>query len=200
MVPDSEASGFSTFSINRSAGQTRSGFRNDNKGRKFFQQIQPTFSIDVSTNTSTKLEFLDNFDPAKDTVVRKKAREWVNRNREISNVSGQSSSKSKLKKDVALEVREGEKKQQLARRKSPPQMIIPSPEAISASSVDPFGLLPNIGREFDHIIKYCKALLDLVMLLVSDKGSSICKVSRGDPMLRWYVLLVRKRTSYPYLH
>ncbi|KAJ4986935.1 hypothetical protein SVAN01_07613 [Stagonosporopsis vannaccii] len=155
MAPDPEASGFSTFSMNSSAGQTQAGHMKDSKGRKFFQQMQPTFSIDVPTTTFTKLEFLDNFDPAKDTVVRKKAREWVNKNRELSNLSGQGSLKSKSKtKNIALGLQEEERKQQVARRKNTTQTTIPSPEAISAGSVDPFGLLPSIGRDFDHIIKY----------------------------------------------
>lgn len=159
MAPEPETAGFSTFSFSSNTGQTRAGQRKDNKGRKFFQQMQPTFSIDVPTTTFTKLEFLDNFDPAKDTVVRKKAREWVNKNREISNLSGQATSKPKSKlKNAAPQLEEEDQKKQLARRKSSTPMTIPSPEAISASAVDPFGLLPNIGRDFDHIIKYCKVL------------------------------------------
>lgn len=179
MAPDREASGFSTFSIDSSStGQTRAAHMKDNKGRKFFQQMQPTFSIDVPTTTFTKLEFLDNFDPAKDTVVRKKAREWVNKNREISNLSGQASSKSRSRtKKSAFGVQEEDEKKQLARRRTTLHAIIPSPKAVSASSVDPFGLLPNIGRDFDHIIKYCKVSLELTMSMEPDKRSSFRQMS-----------------------
>lgn len=117
--------------------------------------MQPTFSIDVPTTNFTKLEFLDNFDPAKDTVVRKKAREWVNKNREISYL-GQASSKSKPRK-VALRTDEEDQKKQLAQRKvTTPTVVIGPAKAVGASAVDPFGILPNIGRDFDHIIKYCE--------------------------------------------
>lgn len=157
---DSKPPGFSTLSFSNTTGQKQANQRKDNKGRKFFQQMQPTFSIDVPTTTFTKLEFLDNFDPAKDTVVRKKAREWVNKNREISNLGGQATSKSRSK-NVALKADEEDQKKQLARRKSTtPTVIITSPKAVGASSVDPFGILPDIGRDFDHIIKYCKSIWD----------------------------------------
>ena len=155
MTPNPEASGFSTLSFSDNSDQTRASQRKDNKGRKFFQQMQPTFSIDVPTTAFTKLEFLDNFDPAKDTVVRKKAREWVNKNREITNLSGQALPKSKAK-NAALKAYEEEQKKQLARRKSTTPAVVLTPKAVGASSVDPFGILPNIGRDFAHIIKYCK--------------------------------------------
>ncbi len=120
--------------------------------------MQPTFSIDVPTTTFTKLEFLDNFDPAKDAVVRKKAREWVNKNREITNLGTQTSSKSK--RSAATRVEDDCSKKQLAQGKSTtPTVVLASPKAVGASSVDPFGILPNIGRDFDHIIKYCKIVL-----------------------------------------
>lgn len=154
MAPDSDTSGYSTFVINNSTGQTPAGQKKDGKGRKFFQHMQPTFSIGVPTTTFTKLEFLDNFDPAKDTVVRKKAREWVNKNREISNLSGSSPSKSRSK-SVALTA-EDDRKKQIVRRKSVVLAAEGSPQSVGASAVDPFGILPNIGRDFDHIIKYCK--------------------------------------------
>ncbi|KAF2631959.1 hypothetical protein BU25DRAFT_136553 [Macroventuria anomochaeta] len=153
MTSNREPSGFSTLSFSNNTGQTRAGQRKDNKGRKFFQQMQPTFSIDVPTTTFTKLEFLDNFDPAKDTVVRKKAREWVNKNRGISNLGGQATSKSKSK-NAALKAEEEDQKKHLARCKSTIPTVILSPRAVGASSVDPFGILPNIGRDFDHVIKY----------------------------------------------
>ncbi|KAF1923952.1 uncharacterized protein M421DRAFT_302188 [Didymella exigua CBS 183.55] len=152
--PDPEPPGFSTLSFGSTTGQIPASQRKENKCRKFFQQMQPTFSIDVPTTTFTRLEFLDNFDPAKDIVVRKKAREWVNKNREVSNLAGKATSKSRLK-NAALKLDEEDQSKQLVRRKSAPQtLVIACPKAVGASSVDPFGILPNIGRDFDHIIKY----------------------------------------------
>lgn len=173
-----------------STGQAQASQKKDNKGRKFFQQMQPTFSIDVPTTTTfTKLEFLDNFDPAKDTVVRKKAREWVNKNREISNPGGQGPPRSRSKNVGVKTECEGQKKQ-LARRKATVPTIIPGPpKVVGPNQVDPFGILPNIGRDFDHIIKYCKTLLKVSFLcILSDMYSSFCQVSRRNSMLGWYVM------------
>jgi hypothetical protein len=156
--PDPQPPGFSTLSFSHSTGQERALQDKNNKGRKFFQQMQPTFSIDVPTTNFTKLEFLDNFDPAKDTVVRKKAREWVNKNREISNLGGQASSKSRSKKAALKTDNEDQKKQLVKRKVAFPAVSIGSPRAVGASAVDPFGILPNIGRDFDHIIKYCESI------------------------------------------
>ena len=156
--PDPQPPGFSTLSFSNTTGQKRALPNKDNKGRKFFQQMQPTFSIDVPTTNFTKLEFLDNFDPAKDTVVRKKAREWVNKNREISNLGGQASSKSRSKKAALKTDDEDQRKQLLKRKVAVSAVIIGSPRAVDASAVDPFGILPNIGRDFDHIIKYCESI------------------------------------------
>ncbi|KAF2992939.1 hypothetical protein E8E13_000372 [Curvularia kusanoi] len=152
MAPEPEPSGFSTFSVSSTASPFQDQQEQDNKGRKFFQQMQPTFFIDVPTPTSAKLEFLDNFDPAKDTVVRKKAREWVNKNRELSSFSGPVTSKSRSKKHVSR--RDVDEKKQLVRQKTLVPAAVTGPQTVAASSVDPFGILPNIGRDFDHIIKY----------------------------------------------
>lgn len=177
MTPNPEASGFSTLSFSNSTGQTRASQRKDNKGRRFFQQMPPTFSIDVPTQTFTKLEFLDNFDPAKDIVVRKKAREWVNKNRENTNLSGQAIPKSKAK-NAALKADEEDQKKQLTQRKNTtPAVVFTPPKAVGANSVDPFGILPNIGRDFDHIIKYCKAIQRLSCTYVrSNISSSVCQL------------------------
>lgn len=155
MTPNPQPSGFSTLSFDNSGSQTRAS-QKDSKGRKFFQQMQPTFSIDVPTTTFTKLEFLDNFDPAKDTVVRKKAREWVNKNREITNLSGQAIPKSRSKNSASKAEDEDKKKQLIRQKSTTPAVTFNPTKTVGASSVDPFGILPDIGRNFDHIIKYCR--------------------------------------------
>ncbi|KAF1364685.1 hypothetical protein EJ07DRAFT_97035 [Lizonia empirigonia] len=153
MTPNPQPSGFSTLTFDNSAGQTRAS-QKDSKGRKFFQQMQPTFSIDVPTTTLTKLEFLDNFDPAKSAVVRKKAREWVNKNREITNLSGQAIPKSRSKNSASKAEDEDQKKQLTRQKSTAPAAAFNPTKTVGASSVDPFGILPDIGRNFDHIIKY----------------------------------------------
>lgn len=124
------------------------------KGRKFFQQLQPTFSIDVPQATTTKLEFLDHSDPAKDIVVRKKAREWVNKNKAISKQSGDSRSLVKPKKVVRkVEDTKREQKQGKAKQYEPMKLNIALP-AFNINTFDPFNVLPDVGRKYDHIIQF----------------------------------------------
>jgi hypothetical protein len=129
----------------------RPGLRKKEKCRKFFQQIEPTFSVSVPAAPYTELQFLDNFDPAKDSVVRKKAREWVNKNKEKTTLSGKpkSRARSSAEKDVS-----NEQEKQLIKTIADKVATI-NPRSVAASSIDPFGLLPDVGRNFDHIIKYC---------------------------------------------
>ena len=155
MAPIPGPSSFATFMLNGDTGQAKAPPRTDNKGRKFFQQMQPTFSVDVSPSTST-LEFLDNFDPTKGAVVRKKAREWVNKNREISSLR---LATSKTRSKNAIPRTEDDQKKQLAKWK-PPVSAAFSPQAVGANTVDPFGVFPNVGRDFGHIIRYCKLYED----------------------------------------
>ncbi|KAH7080365.1 hypothetical protein BKA63DRAFT_242390 [Paraphoma chrysanthemicola] len=124
------------------------------KGRKFFQQLQPTFAIDLPS-TSVKLQFLDENDPAKDTIVRKKAREWVNRNRNMNvpNRPKQSRSKESVKASDVEE--ETENNMQLQRRRSNSSMERLDPlQGVGKGISDPFNVLPDVGRKYDHIIDY----------------------------------------------
>lgn len=187
MAPNPEPSGFSKLPFHDRAGQTRASQRKDSKGRKFFQQLQPTFAVDVPPTTSTNLEFLDNFDPGKDTVVRKKAREWVNKNREMTTLGGQATPKS-TSKTAASRVGVEAWKEQIARRQSQVSAVqFSPPKSIGASSVDPFGILPNIGRNFDHIIKYCRITINSAVVFQSDKRSPFFQLSRRNSVFRWYV-------------
>ncbi|KAF2030170.1 hypothetical protein EK21DRAFT_66221 [Setomelanomma holmii] len=124
------------------------------KGRKFFQQLQPTFAIDLPSTTIT-LEFLDQNDPAKDTIVRKKAREWVNRNRSNGVQSGleQSRPKANVK---ALKVKDEEvvdTRVQIWQDSKVVEILDPL-QGVGKGTFDPFNLLPHIGRKYDHIIEY----------------------------------------------
>lgn len=122
------------------------------KGRDFFQQLEPTFSIAVPRNTVTKLEFLDHSDPAKSTVVRKKAREWVNKNREISK-HVQSTHASARTKKTRLEVKEAGEREETPDSKSETRTLSLSPPR-TGSIFDPFNLLPQVGRKYEHIIQF----------------------------------------------
>lgn len=130
------------------------------KGRKFFQQLQPTFSIDVAKHNITKLEFLDHSDPGKDTVVRKKAREWVNRNKEILKKRHESQSpkqtKSPISKDDDATATKTEPQQIMIKMEEP--MVLAEPLHVNhLGALDPFDILPSremVGRKYEHIIQF----------------------------------------------
>ncbi|KAH7108765.1 hypothetical protein B0J11DRAFT_545700 [Dendryphion nanum] len=85
------------------------------------------------SNATTQLEFVDEFNPQKNRIVRRKAREWVFSNREI---------------------RKGDVSRNKVKRVPPRRRaIIPSPNP-GSGCIDPFHVLPNVGRNVDHIIRF----------------------------------------------
>jgi hypothetical protein len=136
---------------------SQSGPKKD-KGRKFFHQIEPTFAVRVPNSPYTELQFLDNFDPGKDTIIRKKAREWVNRNKQRTALGGKSNPKAKTSMGKAGSE---EQEKQLVKKKAGSKALVVSPRSVSANSMDPFGLLPDVGRNIDHIIRYCMSAFRL---------------------------------------
>lgn len=126
------------------------------KGRKFFQQMQPTFAVDLP-RTTTRLQFLDENDPAKDTVVRKKAREWVNMNRKL-NRSKQKTSDDRKSPEQSNEFRSSTN--QLQRRRISDAAGMGSPTTtVGSHHLDPFNILPDIGRDYKNIIEFCEFTL-----------------------------------------
>lgn len=149
-----------------------------NKGRGFFQQMQPTFSIAPSQSHVVTLQFLDHSDPHKDTVVRKKAREWVNRTKEQSRYNkglppspGSNSSNFSISPGSSRRVSlsPGIKAKKLGKRKDVhvqnmqeiewmlrrDQLISEKGlEAVGTASIDPFSVLPNVSREYRHIVQF----------------------------------------------
>jgi hypothetical protein len=126
-----------------------------NNPRRFFQQMQPTFSIEMPIAT-TKLEFLDENDPEKNTIVRKKAREWVNKNKKSTSLECRSRQQTKCNKMTAKNADVGTDKRQILERKSishPAEKFSPL-QIVGGSSMDPFSILPNVGRRVDHIIEH----------------------------------------------
>ncbi|KAH7130624.1 hypothetical protein B0J11DRAFT_504390 [Dendryphion nanum] len=113
------------------------------KGRHFFQKVQPTFSVSPGI---AQLEFVDNSDPRKDAVVRKKAREWVFRNREVT----------KGKRNVTFKKHGAEldNTQQRKVNKKKDKEVVISLFDPSSGRIDPFGMLPDVGRKVDHIIEF----------------------------------------------
>jgi hypothetical protein len=126
------------------------------RGRKFFQHVQPSFAVELPS-PPTKIEFLDENNPDKATIVRKKAREWVNQNRDKSKKMRQKQQqpntivqdekyRSSRVKDFKAE---REKSQELA--------ITPSLLRVAGSRKnDPFDSLPDMGIKYEHMMEYCK--------------------------------------------
>ncbi|KAF1915245.1 hypothetical protein BDU57DRAFT_518123 [Ampelomyces quisqualis] len=122
--------------------------------RRFFQQMQPTFAVTLPRR-HTKIEFLDESNPAKDTIIRKKAREWVNQNRD----QGRKNRRKQRRTDT--EVKEPEPKARdaqnmpLQRRKSEDPVLMLSPlETVGTCQFDPFLTLPIVGAKHEHLLEY----------------------------------------------
>ena len=129
-----------------------------NKSRRFFEQLQPTFTIDIPKHNTTTLQFLDHSDPSKDTLVRKKAREWVNKNKKISKKTQEIQSHEKGKM-LIWEDGEGWKQgKQMQVGKTEDSISLGDPlRTIVTDAMDPFNLLPSpevVGRRYGHIIKF----------------------------------------------
>ncbi len=119
--------------------------------------MQPTFAIDIPKTTLTCHEFLDHLDPTKSTVVRKKAREWVNRNKENSRQKRERSSITPLnsgKGEISFQVNPQSKLQRQESYESEFELILSPPRPVGIDSFDPFHLLPKVGRRYDHIIDF----------------------------------------------
>jgi hypothetical protein len=126
------------------------------KGRKFFQHIQPSFAVKLPS-PPTKIEFLDENDPEKATIVRKKAREWVNQNRDKGKKIRQKQQKSSTT-DQDEEYRLSRVKDLKAKKeKSQELAITPSLLRVAGSRKnDPFDSLPDMGIKYEHMMEYCK--------------------------------------------
>jgi hypothetical protein len=118
--------------------------------------MQPTFAVTLPRR-NTKIEFLDESNPAKDTIIRKKAREWVNQNRD------QGRKNRRKQKRAETEEKEPEAKprdaqnMQLQRRKSEDPVLILSPlETVGTRQFDPFSTLPRVDTKYEHLLEYCK--------------------------------------------
>jgi len=127
------------------------------KNRKYFQKIHHTFAVELSQATTPRLEFLDHSDPAKNIVVRKKAREWVNKNRAISKRSADNHQLPKTSSDKISKAVEEDRRVQIV-EKDQSQILPTTPinlhQPTSLTCFDPFGLLPRLARKYDHLIEF----------------------------------------------
>jgi hypothetical protein len=125
------------------------------KERSFFQHMQPTFAIEIPKKV-TRLEFLDESNPAKSTIVRKKAREWVNQNK-TNLMKIRHKQQQRKGKDAARDVQSIEFHDSLSYGWTHHEMLTTCvPLAAIGHVFDPFNSLPDVGTEYDHILDYCE--------------------------------------------
>jgi hypothetical protein len=125
------------------------------KQRGLLHQMQPTFATEQPISTNT-LIFLDENDPAKDKIVRKKAREWVNRNKERTKQIKKVQPDTRAKYEVQEVCTVDDQNAQLQKRKDNGFNVMGSVlRAMGGSQLDPFNILPHVGRKYDHIIEFC---------------------------------------------
>lgn len=124
--------------------------------RKFFQQMQPTFAVSLPRR-NTKIEFLDESNPAKDTIIRKKAREWVNQNRDRSRKELKKRRRAEPEvKDQDVESAQ-DRLMRLQRESSDDPLLMLSPRhTIGTRQYDPFDSLPEITMKHEHLLDYCE--------------------------------------------
>jgi hypothetical protein len=126
------------------------------KGRKFFQHMQPSFAIELP-KPPTMVEFLDENDPEKATIVRKKAREWVNQNRDKSKKTRQKQQQPRITVQDERERPSRVKDLKTEREKSQELMMTPSLlRVVGSRKNDPFDSLPDMGIKYEHMMEYCK--------------------------------------------
>jgi hypothetical protein len=125
------------------------------KHRPGFHQVQPTFAVEPLIPTTT-LVFLNENDPAKDKIVRKKAREWVNKNKERNKHIKKKQQDASANFQVQDVGSIGDHNAQLQKRKHNESSVIGSVlRAMGGSQFDPFNILPHVGRKYDHIVEFC---------------------------------------------
>ncbi|KAF2120638.1 hypothetical protein BDV96DRAFT_271194 [Lophiotrema nucula] len=147
---------------------------NNKKTRKYFSDVQPTFMLQAPP---PKLEFLDHADPFKAEIVRKKAREYVNRNKDATrrrtgtgtgltpstNVWVPDSGYGRDKHaphhvaSPAVEATTDVVHRRLGLSGKGNVGITPpwlTPLDITLSRFDPFNVLPDVGRPVNHIIEF----------------------------------------------
>lgn len=122
----------------------------DGPSAQYFKKVAPAFSLELQPKKIT-FQFLDHSDPDRSTVVRRKAREWVNKGKEEAekNKEGkQRRAKTRFPRHV-----QGERIHVGQQSRSVPRSIS------ELRSFDAFGTLPQTQKDCYHIIQYCRSLL-----------------------------------------
>jgi hypothetical protein len=135
--------------------------RNAQRGREreFFQRMQPSFAVELPKRP-TRIEFLDDSNPKKATIVRRKAREWVNQNRDEAKKARQKHQRSKTTAKNYADRPDGSQDVQGWRQKSAGLVLIPSPlQTAGPHKNDPFDCLPDMGMKYGHLVEYCKTII-----------------------------------------
>lgn len=86
-------------------------------------------------------------------MVRKKAREWVHRNKE-KGLAATKKPREKKREDVEADFH-AKKGMEVKRWLQAKEMADPLTD-VAAGRPDPFDMFPAVGRRVDHIIEYCE--------------------------------------------
>ena len=133
----------------------------DKSTAKFFERLPPSFSLESRPKNLT-FQFLDHSDPDRDKVVRKKAREWVNRNKEDAQ-KDQCQLRRKPKKrnpdsaDSNNAIRLVEQATQQAQSLSLKKVT-------ELRTFDAFNIFPGVQEDRYNILQYCEFSLSLMIL------------------------------------
>jgi hypothetical protein len=126
------------------------------RGRKFFQHMRPEFTVELPKRP-TKIEFVAENDPEKATIVRKKAREWVNQNKDKTQNARQKQQRPKATIKNGGDQSDRGQVVHMERWKSAKLVITPSPlQTAGPRKKDPFSSLPDLGMEYNHMLEYCE--------------------------------------------
>jgi hypothetical protein len=122
--------------------------------RRFFQQMQPTFAVTLPRRT-TRIEFLDESNPAKDTIIRRKAREWVNQNRDPTRKGRRKQRRAETEGLEAIPAEEQDTQPQTPKSNDTILTISPR-QTVGSCQYDPFCSLPIVDAKYEHLLDYCE--------------------------------------------
>lgn len=114
---------------------------------KFFDGVAPTFSL-VSPPRNLTFEFLNHSDPDRATVVRRKAREWVNKNKEDEQKRG-CQSRRKTRKQNSIQINRVHTAAERAQGSTPRKIN-------ELRTFDAFSIIPGVQKDRYHILQYCE--------------------------------------------
>lgn len=131
---------------------------------QYLKRVAPTSTSAPGPTNPTYL-FLDHSDPDRSTVVRRKAREWVNKSKEDAEKS-----KERFRKGAKTQIRQVQRKGLYTRQKSGsvPRTLL------ELQTFDAFGILPRAQKDCYHIIQFCKSHLHTRLYVWKSATESTC--------------------------